>query len=158
MPLSATPSTPSLLLAIGTGFAGITTGLTLSWPVIWYGPLEKSSNSETVRLLHGSYKNATRCIPPMLLATTAFFCASKYSSHKTLVSLPALFAFINIPWTFLAVFPVNAQLFRKEADPVSVVDKDNSVNALLKKWMYVHSARILFAASATVLGLAELLH
>lgn len=150
-------STPSILLALGTGFAGITTGLAASWPAIWYTPLSDASNHQTVKLLHHSYRNAVKTIPPLVLTSTAFYSASAYLSNQAILSVPAVLIFSLLPYTGIFVFPINAKLFRKENEPLSVVDEDKSVNTLLRKWMLIHSGRIALAAASTVVGFVELL-
>ncbi|EOR02058.1 hypothetical protein E3P92_00860 [Wallemia ichthyophaga] len=150
-------SKPSILLALGTGFAGITTGFTASWPLIWYSPLSNASNSNTVKLLHHSYKNAVKTIPPLVLTATACFSVSAYLSNRAVLSAPAILIFSLFPYTRIFVLPVNKKLFKKTNEPEGVVDRDNTVNALLYKWMLIHCGRIALAAASTTLGFVQLL-
>ncbi|EIM21336.1 hypothetical protein WALSEDRAFT_69185 [Wallemia mellicola CBS 633.66] len=142
---------PSVLQAIGTGFAGITVGMTASWPLVWYSVLDKTSNSNKVKLLHESYRRATLFMPPSIILTTA-----SYTLARKHFSLPAVLMFSLIPYTAFVVFPVNKKLFAKENYPEADVDADSTVDSLLSKWMYIHSVRVLLAASSTFFGFVEL--
>ena len=142
---------PSVLQAIGTGFAGIAAGLTASWPLIWYSALDKSSNMNKVKLLHESYNRATIFIPPM-----AALSALSYTLARKQLNLPAALIFALMPYTAVVVMPINKKIFAKENNPEADVNVDSTVDTLLSKWMYAHSGRVLLAASSTFFGFVEL--
>ncbi|TIC05871.1 hypothetical protein E3Q16_01673 [Wallemia mellicola] len=129
---------PSILQAIGTGFAGFTFGLTASWPLIWYSALDKASNSNKVKLLHESYRRAVLFVPSLSVLS-----ALSYTLARKHVSLPAVLIFSLLPYTGVAVMPVNKKLFSKENYPDADVDSDSTVDSLL-------------TGLSTIFGFAEL--
>ncbi|TIB96677.1 hypothetical protein E3Q18_03026 [Wallemia mellicola] len=126
---------PSILQAIGTGFEA----------------LHSASNSNKVKLLHESYRRAVLFVPSLSVLS-----ALSYTLARKHVSLPAVLIFSLLPYTGVAVMPVNKKLFSKENYPDTDVDSDSTVDSLLSKWMYVHSVRILLAGLSTIFGFAEL--
>lgn len=83
-----------------------------------------------------SYRRATRMqVPLALISALAGLAAALWSGDYRWL-IPAAFIFAVIPFTFLAIMPVNHALLAPECDPQSAETRD-----FLEKWDRLHKGR-----------------
>ena len=99
-------------------------------------------------------------VPPALISSAFFGSVAFYTSEprvKQLAAVAAVSMFATMPWTLVAMLPVNKSLAEMEsAGPRGVEGKEDKAVQKVKMWRARHLVRIALAAVGWVAGVAAL--
>ena len=88
------------------------------------------------------------------MTTLSLFSAISYAfATKSITNLPGILIFSVIPFTGLFIHPHNDKMFAKESR--EFLENDPNADKALKKWMKLHTVRIVLSLASTITGFYE---
>ena len=88
-------------------------------------------------------------MPTLSLASTIFYGFAT----KSITNLPGILIFSVIPYTGIFMKPLNDKIFAEESR--EFLENDPNADQALKKWMRLHSFRVVLSLASTITGFYE---
>lgn len=149
------PNGTAIALAAGVIASGITSGLTLAYPLIINKVIDKPylTTAHHLALWRSSYNYGASTIPVAAIGSTLLLSFAGYVLKRSIYYYAAASSVAIIPFTLLCILPVNKLLFNMESEAMlgNEVDKDQA-EQLIKKWNLLHLVRVLLSTTGFAIG------
>ncbi|EPQ27804.1 uncharacterized protein PFL1_04549 [Pseudozyma flocculosa PF-1] len=156
------------VVGLGLGMSGISVGLMLSYPLIYNQTFLRSDTVSALSKHHrldvwsrgyegGKAANA----PATALTALAFFSTWAYRGRYVVANrkinlyvVAGVFSALVVPFTVLAIKPVNDRLYAHLANAKSTASAadDDEVEALFAKWTRLHNVRVALSLVSMAVG------